>query len=855
MRLTALPVDDVLPQLVAALRSGPAVVLEAPPGAGKSTRVPPALLDAGLADSGMIVVLEPRRAAARSVARRVAFERGEQAGQTIGYSVRFEKKRSKHTRVMVVTEGILTRRFAADPFIEDIACVVLDEFHERSTHVDLALAFLKELMTVRDDLKVVVMSATMDGQAVADWLGGCPVIRCKGRVFPTTISHLGSRDRFGLSDQVTEGIRRLLADPDDDGGDILAFLPGVAEIHRTQRTLEAARLPKRLEVVPLYGALPAAQQDRALSPGARRRVVLATNIAETSLTIEGVTSVVDAGWAKVMSHDPHRGMDRLEMVPISKASATQRAGRAGRTAPGRVVRLWSELEHHALADAETAEINRVDLAPVLLHVMQFQPGDPSHFGFFEAPEPNALAQAMDLLARLGAIEPGGFDLTKKGGALAELPLHPRLGAVLLKASKLGIIDEGAAAAALLSERDILRRNATLPTTPSDLTWRVSVFEAIEAARFSVQQAEKYGADANGTRRVAKVRDQLRRWASSIGPKGRLRQVDDVDAAIRRALLAGYPDRVCKRRRPGDPEAAMVGGVGVRLEASSAVREHDVFIAIDVEAGRRGAHARGRVRQASAIDVDWLRADFPDLISEGVEAVFDPEIEAVVGRRVRRFDGLLLSESRGAKVGQAEAAPVLAEAAAGAWEKVFKPDKDSARLIQRLRFAGHVLPDDGFPDVSDEALQRWLPELCWGRRRFTDLTAINWTKEIRARVDWNSLNALDRIAPDRITVPSGSKIVVDYSAVFEPSGVPILAVRLQELFGLTSTPTVARGRVVVLLHLLGPNYRPVQVTQDLSSFWNNTYPEVRKELRRRYPKHSWPEDPWTAEPVRGARRRR
>jgi ATP-dependent helicase HrpB len=426
-----LPIEGVIPEFLEALRSSRAVVLVAPPGAGKTTGIPPAILESGLCPSGTILMLQPRRMAARAAAARMAKQRSERVGGTVGYQIRFDKKASKDTRILVVTEGILTRRFLSDPLLEGTACVILDEFHERSVHVDLALAFCRELMEVREDLRLVVMSATLETGPVAAYLGGCPVISGGERPYDVDVVYQKLPDQDRIEDKTARAVRGVLQ---NEGGDILVFLPGAPEIRRTQEALRGVP-----EVLPLYGALPAKEQDKALVPGKGRRVILATNIAETSLTVPGVTAVIDGGWCKQMQYDPHSGLDRLQLTRISKQSAAQRSGRAGRTAPGRVLRLWTEHEHRALPQSDQPEIVRVDLAAQLLSVMAFHPGDPREFEFFQPPKPAVLEASLDLLSMLGAVEPKKFKLTKKGRRLAEIPAHPRIGSLLLPALPHGAI--------------------------------------------------------------------------------------------------------------------------------------------------------------------------------------------------------------------------------------------------------------------------------------------------------------------------------------------------------------------------------------------------------------------------------
>ena len=829
MSLENLPIDAVIPGFLDALRSSPAVVLTAPPGTGKTTRIPPAILKSGICPAGIIVMLQPRRMAARAAAARMAKERRERVGATVGYQVRFDKKASKDTRILVVTEGILTRRFLTDPLLEGVACVILDEFHERSVHVDLALAFCRELMEVRENLRLVVMSATLETDPVTAFLGGCPQISGGERPFEVEVEHAKLSGQERIEKRTARAVRGMLKNEPD--GDVLVFLPGAPEIRRTQEELGSGP-----EIVPLYGALPAKEQDRALVPGKQRRVILATNIAETSLTVPGVTAVIDSGYCKQMQYDPRSGLDRLQLTRISKQSAAQRAGRAGRTAPGRVLRLWTEHEHRALPESDQPEIVRVDLAAHLLSVLAFHPGDPHEFEFFQPPKPAMLEASLDLLSMLGAVNLESFKLTEKGRRLAEIPAHPRIGSLLLRAAERGLLKEGALLCALLSERDIVKE--TPESTDSDLLYRMELFEAQGESGFNARAVKA------ASEQLFKIARRMQKKKSRAG-RERLLSL----------LLSAYPDRVCRRREKNSDEAVMTGGRGVRLAKESGVKDADLFIAVEADAGRRGLHSKALVRKASAVTAAMLEKEFQHLVTTEEGAAFDQKKKAVVGARRQTYRDLALEEQTGVRVDPAMVSELLAQEAARHFDEIFRPDKPAQQLRARLLFLGRALPEECFPDVSDEGLKAWLPGLCLGRSRFSELRRIDWAKEIKNRLDYKLQKLLDREAPEKIKVPSGSHIRLDYLPAIEPEGLPVLAVKLQECFGLKDTPRVARGRVPVLMHLLAPNRRPVQVTTDLRNFWNQTYREVRKELRARYPKHPWPEDPWSAPPKKGTKRRK
>jgi ATP-dependent helicase HrpB len=854
-----LPIDAVLPDVVTALKTHAAVVVQAPPGAGKTTRLPLALLSAGLVDGGAdgvrgrLLLLEPRRVAARAAATTMARSLNEPVGRTVGFQVRFEKKESRDTRILVVTEGILTRRFADDPLLEGIAVVVLDEFHERSIHTDLCLALLKELLAVRDDLKVVVMSATLDAGSVAAFLNDCPIVTSRGRPHPVTIRHVERRAKDGerpLDERVAGALKTVFAsatsDKDfvDDGGDVLVFLPGTAEIRRVQERLEKDPLPGGPDVVPLTGQLSSAEQDRALLAGPRRRVILATNVAETSLTIEGVTAVVDSGMMKSARWDPRSDRERLELARISRASAEQRAGRAGRTRPGRALRLWTDAEHASLPASHPPELQRVELSRVLLDVALFTQADPRTFAFFEAPPSAHVAHAFRLLQLLGALNDAGKP-TRRGAALARLPVSPRAAAVLLRAVALDVVEDAALAVALLEDDRALQQvqpRGAGTTTDSDLQVlleRAHDDRRLRELHLSARELSRLLDDAPTADAPTSSSPSSSTSSSSLSPAQRLK----------RALLAGFPDRVCRRRRPGEPDALMVGGRGVRLAPESGVADAPLFLALSLE----GTGASSLVRVAEAVDEALLRDEFPGALSTRDEAVFDDARQAFAGVRRTRFSDLVLVEKDGVSVDDEALAQGLSDHCARNFARVFRPDEPAMKLRERLQFAARALPQDAWPAVDDDALAALLPGLCAdlvarGKRRIDDVTALDWRVVLDEQLTWAQRQLLDAEVPARLEVPTGNKLGVDYGPALGEQGAPVLAVRLQECFGWTTTPTVARGRVPVVLHLLSPGYKPVQVTRDLQSFWKNGYPEVKKELKARYPKHAWPDDPLAAAPV-------
>ncbi len=834
MPLAPLPIDAVLPELLDALRRGPSAVLRAPTGAGKTTRVPPALLDAGLAGNGRVVMLEPRRLAARAAARRMADERGTALGDEVGYAVRFDRKYSTKTRVLVVTPGVLLRALHDDPFLESAGAVVFDEFHERGLESDLALGMVRLIQqTVRPELRLVVMSATLEAEAVSDYLGGCPVVTGEGRLHPVEIVYEPKPEHRPWPAAVASAVERMLGRTD---GDVLVFLPGLYEIRQAAKHLEPLARQLNLAVLPLYGDLPAEQQDAALLPlPGRRKVVLATNVAETSVTVEGVAAVVDTGLARVLTFDPGVGLDRLKVVPVSRSSAEQRAGRAGRTRPGVCVRLWGASAHLGRREQDEPEVRRVDLAGAVLQLLGLGEADATRFPWPEPPAAAALARSLELLRCLGAADDNG--VTQLGRALARMPVHPRLGRLLVEGRRLGCPERAALAAALLSERDPFPRAESGPrhATASDVLDRVEALEAFERG------ATPAALNRAAARFVLRARDQLMRSAvgQAVPDGSRL----PADEALMRALFAAFPDRLARRREPGGNRGVMVGGRGVRLAPSSGVTEPELFLCVEADAG--GAEAL--VRQASAVRREWLPAE---RLTSAVEVSFHPALERVEGRKRLRYEGLVL-EDVPAEPDADTAARVLAAAAIEQIERVLPPtDSPAGAYRTRVRCLREWMPELGIPALAADGLNEVVTGLCHSCRSFGDLRGADWLGAIQGLLTHEQRRAVEVHAPERLEVPSGSKIALRY----EETRPPVLAVRVQEVFGLRETPRVAGGRVRVLLHLLAPNYRPQQVTDDLASFWANTYPRVRKELRARYPKHAWPEDPLSAAPERRPRRK-
>ncbi len=800
-----------------------AVVVVAPPGSGKTTRVAPYLMEhAG--GAGRVVLLEPRRVAARAAARRIASKVKTTLGGLVGYQVRMDRVASADTRLIVATEGILVRMFEDDPLIEDVSTVIVDEFHERSIQADLSLAMARHVqVTARPDLGIVVMSATMDPGPVAHFLGGCPVVRCDGRLFPVTITHLARSRTGSLADAASDAVVSALERTE---GHVLAFFPGVTEIRTALERLEAMKRPDA-RILPLYGDLLPTEQDAVLDPSGGRKVVLATNVAETSITVEGVTAIVDSGLVRTMRYDPRVGLDRLETGRVSRASATQRAGRAGRTGPGLCLRLYTEAEHALMREADEPEIRRADVTAAIMDVLAWGK-DPCTFGWFEHPGANSIERALRTLSLLGAVEDGS--LTPVGLAMSRLPLHPRLARLVVRGLALGVGADAVALAALLAERDPPRSHKDRGRrSRSDLLDRLDELErgliSRDPCALRVDRAVKRLSVLAGTRP-----------GESRGPSAHREE------ALLEAIVCAFPDRVARRREPHSPRGIMVGECGVRLADHSAVIDDELFVCVDVAPDPRRRRSEMTVEQASAADPEMLPVQG---IATRTQVKFDPVARRVVAHQVTSFLDLVIEERPAAAVDDEEVEAVLAEAAATDLARALGLAKPRvAGFLARARFLSSVMPELGMPPLDEEAIAGMLPAICKGRSSFAEIGGEAFVRTLVAFLGPDLVRTLETYAPERIRVPSGSMLAVDYQG----NGPPVLAVRIQEMFGARDTPSVGAGRVLVMLHLLAPNMRPQQVTQDLPSFWSTVYPQVRKELRARYPRHSWPEDPLLAAPV-------
>jgi len=845
--LPHLPVADVLAEVVAASRTG-AVVVTAPPGSGKTMLVPAAILD-DLPKQKRVVLMQPRRIAARAVAHQIARLRDVPLGGEVGYQVRFDAKVSRDTRLVVETTGIMLRRLLADVSLDGIGAVVLDEFHERTIEMDLVLGLLVRVrQTVRPDLRIIVMSATLAAGPVARLLGdptgreqACPIVSADGRLFPVDTRYGRRGEQRELVDLVANAVPEAVRHTD---GHVLVFLPGVGEIMRCEQALTPLADREGHAIFTLFGDLPPEQQDRVLADVGRRKIILSTNVAETSLTIPGVTAVIDSGLARQMRVSAATGLPRLELIPISQAAADQRAGRAGRTGPGVCWRLWDEAAHHHRPAAETPESLRGDMAGPLLQLLAL--GEQAEFPWLDEPPPETITNARQLLRQLGAIESpvdAADRITPLGDELVRLPAHPRLARLLLAGARHGVLRETAIAAALLSERDPFRagghsrrgpRDKMNVRTRSDVVDRVLALQAFHAGlQLDDPELELHHGGASN---VLRTSEQL---YGLVDVPLAARAADPV-TAVMRALLEAFPDRLARLRPGTQDRATMVGGRGVRLDGGSRVRQEPFLLAIDLD----DAGGEARVRQASAVDPAWLEEEplAGTNLRKVEELLFAPSRRQVEARLRTYWADLVIDETPIAISNAAAAAELLAREAAAQLDRLLPADDSAAgKFLARIRWLAAAAPDLGLPTLDNAALAALLPEVCSGLRSLDEIASADWLSRLQAAVGYERLAEIDRLAPSSHELPNGKR----HPLIYEAGKPPTLAVRIQELFGIRDTPRIAGGRVAVLLHLLGPNHRPQQVTSDLASFWQNTYPTVKKELRRRYPKHAWPDDPLTA----------
>ena len=841
-----LPVSQVIPALQQQLAAHPSVVLQAPPGAGKTTLVPLALLQADWLAGQKIILLEPRRLAARAAAERLAQLLGEEVGQTVGYRIRLESRISAQTRIEVVTEGILQRLLQADPELPGVGLVIFDEFHERSLDADLGLALcLQTQQYLRDSppLKLLVMSATLDSAAVCALLGEAPLVRSDGRQYPVEVRwstpwQTGER----IESRVLQTVMQAL---DEEPGSLLVFLPGTAEIRRVHEHL-SERLQQRPDIVlaPLYGDLTLAEQRRAISPAAdgRRKLVLATNIAETSLTIEGIRVVVDAGLAREAAFDPQSGMSRLQTRRVSRASAEQRAGRAGRLQPGVCYRLWSASQHEQLAPRAEAEILQADLAPLALQLAQWGIQQSSELAWLDQPPAAALAQGRELLQRLGALQQDarGWQLSEHGQAMLGLPMHPRLAHMLLRGQALGLGRQACRLAALLGERDLLRGVAD-----ADIQRRLALFD------------DPRGEAAVDRGALQRARQLAGQWQRLINGLPVHHAVPDPEAEHWSGVLLAlaYPDRVAQRR--GDPgsDYRLANGRAAAFAEVDALRQQRWLVVASL--GGHAAQRQARIFLAAALDEGLIRSHLSELLSSEDALAWDPRSETLLAERQLRLGALVLAREPLASIDPAQRSRALCAVVRKQgltllpWTPALRQWQARIALLRGLDLQAWQASD--WPDLSDQtlldSLEQWLAPYLERVTRLSHFASLDLPAILTALLPWPLPQRLDELAPTHWTVPTGSRIRIDYA-----ESPPVLAVRLQELFGSAESPRIADGRVTLKLHLLSPAQRPLQVTSDLAGFWRGSYAEVKKDMKGRYPKHYWPDDPLQAEPTRRAKPR-
>lgn len=833
-----LPIYDLDEEIVSAIAGGNRLVLKAPTGSGKSTQVPQILLDGGALGHGRCVILQPRRLAARMLAARVASERGAKLGGEVGYQIRLDNVSSAATRILFVTEGILLRQMLADPELRGVSAVIFDEFHERHLYGDISLARALELQeTLRPDLRIAVMSATLDGAGIAGYLSPCTTLQSEGRVFPVDVEFLAHEPKDDppwelAADAVAENFERT-------GGDILVFMPGAYEIGRTIREI-GGRLGSRCVVLPLHGELPPAEQDRAVSRISARKVIVSTNVAETSLTIDGVTLVVDSGLARVARYDANRGINTLLIEKISRASADQRAGRAGRTAPGVCIRLWTRRDHERRADREVPEIKRLDMAETALTLKAAGVGDLAGFRWIDPPEPQALARAETLLDDLGATQHG--KITPTGRRMLSFPVHPRYARMFLAAEELGCVRAAALIAALTQNRSMLmradkkieeERAELFGTGVSDFQVLMRVFSYARRKEFRANECRPLAIHADSARQVGKLFEQFLDIAHAEALDAG--SAPASDEAIARCILAGFADHVARRRSEGTLVCDVVHGRRGLLARSSVASRSKLLVAAEItEVEGRDGEAQVLLNLATEIEEAWLHEMFPEDFSDTAESFYDASQKRVVVRRAKMFRDLLLeNQDRDAEPGPA-ASSCLADEVLSGRLRLNGWDDAVDQWIHRVNFLVRLLPEQGVPSLGADERHHIVLLVCDGATCYRDIKDAPVLPHARSLLTCAQQQLVDKHAPERLPLPGGRKAKITYA---EAAG-PFLAARIQDLYGVDDDIRIAMGRHPLTLHILAPSHRPVQVTKSLRSFWAEAYPKLKQQLQRQYPKHEW-----------------
>jgi ATP-dependent helicase HrpB len=837
-----LPIYELRSELSNALTETNRIIIEAPTGSGKSTQVPQMVLDGGKAGPGEVVVLQPRRLAARLLAKRVAFERGEPLGGEVGYQVRMENHVSARTQIRYVTEGILLRQFLSDPELRGVSAIVFDEFHERHIYGDITLARALRLQQTRPDLKIIVMSATLDAGPLRDYLAPCRELKSEGRMFPVEISYAAKRIDF-RQHPVWEAAADAFEQAVTSGaeGDVLVFMPGGYEIARTVEAIRSRKCARGFAVMPLHGELPPQQQDAAVGACDRRKVVVSTNVAETSITIDGVRVVIDSGLARMARYDPNRGIDTLLIERISRASADQRTGRAGRTAPGTCHRLWTEREHVARPMQELPEILRHDLAEVVLTLKAGGINDVENFEWLERPDPKSLARTLTLLTDLGALDRGGR-LTAIGQKMVLFPMHPRYARMLLAGGEYGCVRQACLIAALTQGRSILQRNQGKQTRgqrddalgeddASDFKRLMRAWSFADQKGYRAEACAQIGVHGGAARQVKPLYERFLKLAEKAGLTINMRAPADED--LQKCILLAFSDQVAKRRDKGTLHCAVVHGRSGELDRDSVVRDAELVVAAEIRE-IEGRDLNVKLNLCTAISEAWLAELFPEDMEERVDAVFDPSANRVFSKYWKSFRGLELQASMKQEVDPDRAAELIAEEVIAGRLSLYKWDEQVEKWIARVNCLAAGCPDYGIPAIDEEARRAMIQEICLGAVGKKDLKDRAVWKTVKSWLSPVQLELIDKQAPERIQLPGGFNARVRY----EEDQPPVLSATIQKLYGLNEVPKIGFGLIPVVVEALAPNQRPQQKTQDMKSFWTNSYPLIRKELKGRYPKHEW-----------------
>jgi ATP-dependent RNA helicase HrpB len=838
-----LPIYELENEIVGSLSARPRLILQAPTGSGKSTQVPQILLDRGLLGDGEVVILQPRRLATRLLAKRVAFERGGRLGEEIGYQIRFEKVTSKRTRIRFVTEGILLRQLLQDPELRGVAAILFDEFHERHLYGDITLARTVHLQeTLRPDLKLVVMSATLESDKLEKYLAPCPVLTSSGRMHPVAIEYLAKpvrAENYPAWELAADELNRVAKVTE---GDALIFMPGKYEITRTISAIRASRLSDRFVALPLYSELPPAEQDAALQPCAKRKVIVATNVAETSLTIEGVRVVIDSGLARIARFDPRRGINTLFIEKISRASSDQRAGRAGRTAPGHCLRLWTESEHLERAPQELPEVKRLDLAEVVLTLKAGGIEDVAAFRWLEPPDPKALENAEQLLTDLGAIS--GGKLTSLGRRMLAFPVHPRYARMLLAAQEQRCARGIALIAALTQGRNLLRRAEGKQMREeredflggedeSDLFILLRAFRFAEKNNFDPRRCARLGVNAGAAREAGQLWEQFLSIARAEGLD--LEEREAEPRAIARCVLAGFPDQVAVRLDEGTLRCALVHNRRGVLARESVVHRARLITASEIrEIESSDGERQVLLTLATAIKEEWLREFFPEAVEEKTEVTYDPSLRRVVGRTVTLFHDLVLAEKKSERVPRVKAAAILAREVMAGTCPLKKWDHAVEQWIARLNFAAAAFPELELPPIGEADRALLIEQICQNATSYKEIKERPVAPVLKSWLSAAQQAALDQLAPERVKLPNDRQAKIVYNA----NQAPTVAARIQDLYGVAHGLTIGNGRVPLRIEVLAPNHRPIQITDDLTTFWRESYPKIKQELQRKYPRHKW-----------------